>query len=167
MIGWNWVSSYVGMTYHLCLFLILDDRFHTIYLPSHLVDKARSNHLMFQIALPLDNYQTICFMAAPNHDSTFDEIDRLLADEEFCRHVEQLNEITCKRRAFGTRSSIDLDTFSIIRVSASQGSSLPITPSLLDTAFLNVSSVDLSQRYESKTISFICIGLKCHRSQPK
>ncbi|CAF4255720.1 unnamed protein product [Rotaria sordida] len=29
-----------------------------------------------------------------NHNSTFDEIDKLLADEEFCRAVEALNDNT-------------------------------------------------------------------------
>jgi hypothetical protein len=30
------------------------------------------------------------------HDSTFDEIDKLLQDKEFCRFVESLNDSPCK-----------------------------------------------------------------------
>ena len=50
-------------------------------------------------------------MAASNRDSTFDEIDRLLDDEEFCRQVQQLNEESCKK-TFEPSQSIDLHTFS-------------------------------------------------------
>ena len=51
-------------------------------------------------------------MPGLNRDSTFDEIDRLLDDEEFCRQVQQLHEESGETSTFDTNLLIDLNPFS-------------------------------------------------------
>ena len=50
-------------------------------------------------------------MAGLNRDSTFDEIDRLLDDEEFCRQVQQLHEESGETSTFDTNLSIKSESF--------------------------------------------------------
>ena len=85
-------------------------------------------------------------MSGLEQDSTFDEIDRLVDNEEFRQLMQRSSGESGE-----TNLSIDLNAFSPLSVNVSPASSLPITPGLLDTAFLNVSNVLFPWRYQSRT----------------
>ena len=94
-------------TDQLYLFLILDFAFRILSIYLHFFSIPQQVvvflvRLFSRIASSLNHYQIISFMAATNRDSIFDEIDRLLDDEEFCLQLQRLHEESCKTRTFDT-----------------------------------------------------------------
>ena len=79
-------------------------------------------------------------MAAPNRDSTFDEIDRLLNDTQFCEQIQALFANTGETRTIDGNEKTDLRNLFDLLVNASQGSSVPTTLHSLNTASLEVNS---------------------------